>query len=364
MPAHDFLKASDQELLARADECLQRAGSALDVPPPNFDEFTRLRLFLEAQSCLAEILRRRSEQAAERDRKRNEEIAERDHILEIWVIRLISVEIVLSLLFGFFGLWEGRKQGKALDRQVAVLGHMDTSTAAQSVASQKTLDSSRIALEGMVQLAQDQQGKMSKTLGIAQSQQNVLSQQLDRMNTLSRIAQAQLQKQIQEANLHPILLVSVMTIREPEHRVTIPANGGTVSVWDANVSVTRKSLAFFIRNVGNTPLKNPRITANVGSPNKFACLDYISFGLEGSSPTPPYSIEYCKNELQVLPDILPNPDPTKQPGEFEFLVVYDEVPGTAFFNLVVVLSADNFPTTSYGVQVQYRGLFPCGAFCK
>lgn len=241
----------------------------------------------------------------------------------------------------------------------------------QSVASQlqqKTLDSSRVALEGMVQLAQDQQAKMSKNLEIAQSQQNVLSQQLDRMNTLSRIAQAELQKQIQEANLHPILLVRVMSIRDPEYRVTLPANGTGVSVLNGGQlsSVTRKNLPFFIRNVGNTPLKNPRFTAYVGAPNKLVCLDYISFGLERSSPTPPFSIEYCDNEIQPLPDILPNPDPTLKQlsSDLEFLLVYDEVPGTAFFDLVVVISADNFPTTSYGVQVQYRGLFPCGEFCK
>src|SRR5258708_7912435 len=113
MPAHDFLGASDQDLLMRADQCLERAGSALEPGPRGIDHFTRLHLFLEAQSCLAEVLRRHAEQTAERDRKRNEEIAERDHKLEIWVIGLISAEIVLSLFFGFLGLWEGWKQGKA-----------------------------------------------------------------------------------------------------------------------------------------------------------------------------------------------------------------------------------------------------------
>jgi hypothetical protein len=158
MPAHDFLNTSDGELLTRADECLQRAGSALEVAPPYFDEHTRLRLFLEAQSCLTEILRRRAEQTAERDRERNEEIAERDHKLEIWVIRLISVEIFLSLLFGFLGLWEGWKQGKAVDRQVAVLAHMDTSTVATSDSLQKLVT----AQDASLKILQQQQAERAK----------------------------------------------------------------------------------------------------------------------------------------------------------------------------------------------------------
>jgi len=158
MPAHDFLGATDQDLLKRADQCLERAGSALEPGPRGIDHFTRLHLFLEAQSCLAEILRRQAEQTAERDRKRNEEIAERDHKLEIWVIGLISAEIVLSLFFGFLGLWEGWKQGKALDRQVAVLGHMDTSTAATSDSLQKL-----VAAQGAsLRILQQEQAEASK----------------------------------------------------------------------------------------------------------------------------------------------------------------------------------------------------------
>jgi hypothetical protein len=158
MPAHDFLGASDQDLLMRADQCLERAGSALEVPPSHFDEHSRLRLFLEAQSCLAEVLRRQTEQTAERDRKRNEEIAERDHKLEIWVIRLISAEIVLSILFGLLGLWEGWKQDKALDRQVSVLGRMDSSTAATSDSLQRLV----AAQDESLKILQQEQAERAK----------------------------------------------------------------------------------------------------------------------------------------------------------------------------------------------------------
>lgn len=146
MPAHDFLKMSEQELLARADECLERADSALMVPPSHFDEHTRLRLFLEAQSCMAEVLRRQAEQTAERDRKRNEEIADRDLQIaksalkmEKGVIWLISVEIVLSLGFGGFGIYEGIKQSRVLDRQLAVLSHSDQKLVTAQDASLKIL---------------------------------------------------------------------------------------------------------------------------------------------------------------------------------------------------------------------------------
>ncbi len=95
MPAHDFLKMSEQELLTRADQCLERADSALEVPPSHFDEPTRLRLFLEAQSCLAEVLRRQAERTADQDRTRNEKIANRDLWMEVGVMVLIGIEIIL-----------------------------------------------------------------------------------------------------------------------------------------------------------------------------------------------------------------------------------------------------------------------------
>src|ERR1700722_11306210 len=69
---------------------------------------------------------------------------------------------------------------------------------------QKALDDSSAALADMVKLANDQQTVTSKNLDIAKHQQSVLSQQLDRMTTLSQIAEEQWQKQIQDANQHPI----------------------------------------------------------------------------------------------------------------------------------------------------------------
>jgi hypothetical protein len=130
MPTESFLDATEKELLTVANACLKKAGSALMEPDSNFDQDTKLRLLLEAQSCLAEVIRKRAEQAAERDRKRNEELAQRDFKMEVGVMVLIGFEIVLSVV----GLWMGYQQGKVLDKQTSALTHMDTSTAATASA--------------------------------------------------------------------------------------------------------------------------------------------------------------------------------------------------------------------------------------
>jgi len=120
--------------MARADACLERARSALDVEAPHFDEHTKLRLFLEAQSCLAEIVRRRAAQTAERDRNRNEKIAKRDFWMEGAVIALIGLEIFLSVIFGIVGIREA-------SQQAFVLKHMESSAADTASAMQAARDS-------------------------------------------------------------------------------------------------------------------------------------------------------------------------------------------------------------------------------
>src|SRR5260370_19996270 len=106
MPTESFLDATEKELLTLANACLKKAGSALSEPDSNFDQHTKLRLLLEAQSCLAEVIRKRAEQAAERDRKRDERVARRDFWMEAGVMALIGIEIVLSVI----ALWVGYQQ--------------------------------------------------------------------------------------------------------------------------------------------------------------------------------------------------------------------------------------------------------------
>jgi len=52
VPTESFLDATEKELLTIANACLKKAGSALSEPDSNFDQHTKLRLLLEAQSCL------------------------------------------------------------------------------------------------------------------------------------------------------------------------------------------------------------------------------------------------------------------------------------------------------------------------
>jgi hypothetical protein len=144
VPAEEFLKASDDELLTRADECLKRSGTALDVAPMYLDDAVKLRLFFEAHSCISEVVRRQAERTAERDRERNEQIALRDFWMEVVVILLIGLEIVV-------GIYEGRRQGAVLDQQVAVLRNMETSTANTA----KALQQATISLANLAK-AQDE----------------------------------------------------------------------------------------------------------------------------------------------------------------------------------------------------------------
>src|SRR5258708_27794592 len=123
-----FLDASEGDLLKMANLCMDRAGSALLTqpaqkpsifgpdPPAEFDDFTRLRLFLEAQLCLSEAARKRAD-------KHSRRIDRRDFWMELGVMLLIGAEIWLSIHYGRIAIREGKDQFK-------VLHNMETSTAA------------------------------------------------------------------------------------------------------------------------------------------------------------------------------------------------------------------------------------------
>jgi hypothetical protein len=150
MPTESFLDATEEELLTLANACLNKAGSALSEPDSNFDQHTKLRLLLEAQSCLAEVIRKRAEQAAERDRKRET----RHFWIEIIVVAfLIGAELWVSIYYGNRGVREGREQSK-------VLAQMQQSTAA-------TADAMNAARDSLKSLADAQ----AESLRILQQQQ-------------------------------------------------------------------------------------------------------------------------------------------------------------------------------------------------
>src|SRR6266581_4319397 len=116
MPDESFLDATEEELIKIANACHDRAGSALQVPPQNVDDFTRLRLFLEAQLCLTEVIRKRAEQTAKQDRDTEHRRFVIELVLTVLIVLLIGAEIGLSIHYGRLGLSEGRRQAAILDQ--------------------------------------------------------------------------------------------------------------------------------------------------------------------------------------------------------------------------------------------------------
>ncbi len=109
--------------------------------------------FEEARNWLTEC-----RDAHERRERRVESI-------EIGVIALITAEIVLSLLFGFLGLWEGWKQKDALDKQVTVLDQMNKNTAdtaAQIQRAATSLDNLAKAQAESLRILQQQEADRAK----------------------------------------------------------------------------------------------------------------------------------------------------------------------------------------------------------
>jgi hypothetical protein len=137
MRAKELLETlTDDELKERANGCLTEA-EMIDV---NQRPAERQRLLTEADFYLKALIWRHDTRNSERDFR-----------LEKVVITLISVEIVLSLIFGFLALWEGWKEGR-------VLSHMDTSTAATSDSLQKLV----AAQDASLRILQQEQAEASK----------------------------------------------------------------------------------------------------------------------------------------------------------------------------------------------------------
>ena len=146
----------------------------------------RLRLHLEAQFYLTAVAR-----------KRDDRVAQRDFRMEVAVIVLISVEIVISLAFGFLGLREGSKQAKVLERQAKVLEHMDQSAAhtASAMGEAKTAlqmltDQQKTSLDSQKLTNQNLQASLKQTRTMASTLQTQLGifqkEQADKLAQLSR----------------------------------------------------------------------------------------------------------------------------------------------------------------------------------
>jgi hypothetical protein len=138
---------SDDELRAKADECMARAsagGNFFSRPKPlgfqipdMINDAEKTKLLLEAQSYLSEI-----------DRREDAKVSTRDFGLEVAVIGLI----VLEVLVDFWGL---HKEAMEFDRQQAVLINLEKSseaTANTMVALQKTMDTMNAGIQNQLSL--------------------------------------------------------------------------------------------------------------------------------------------------------------------------------------------------------------------
>lgn len=110
MRAEEFDKLTEEQLQQKANGCFIAAENQSIYQQGG--DAQRRRLLLEAQFYLTAVAK-----------KRDDRTAKRDFRMEVAVIVLISIEIILSIVFGFLGLSEGKQQAR-------VLAHMDTSTAA------------------------------------------------------------------------------------------------------------------------------------------------------------------------------------------------------------------------------------------
>ena len=260
-------------------------------------------------------------------------------LLEIIIVVMIAVE-----------LSEGAEQEKIL-----------TSLNASANATAGSLQGLRTAQEksaGTLAQMNDSIGRQAKT---TQSMNRVLERQL-------AILSGEQKARLDDAKLHPDLRVAVAQNGTPSV-VMLHANATTgdqvYPIGKGQIGANpagRIGLAFYLLNVGNTPLKRPRIAARVGLPNTFVCLEGPTSSVWLMTGEVPNSARrYCnpgESVIDTMVDIQPTPDAKPETGGTLVRLVYDEAPGATYFQAELIVSGDNFPTTTYGVQVQYIGLFP------
>jgi len=213
MRAEDLDKFTEKELQDKANTCFIVAENT-NIHLQG-GETERLRLQLEAQYYLTLIAR-----------KRDDRVARRDFGMEVAVIVLIGLEIILSFIFGSYGLKEG-------NQQATILQHMDQSTAktADAIKGQGKI------LETMNQNTGDTVAAMQKL----QSQQNdSLSAQKNSLatlrNTLKSITQmdAALERQL---NLAFEVSVVIMADNDKK-RISVVNQGKTaVIVWGVKYDI-------------------------------------------------------------------------------------------------------------------------------
>jgi hypothetical protein len=194
MRAEEFDSATVKQLQAKANQCFEEAEAPVD-PFGRPSEAQRNRLLMQAQFYLTAV-----------SRKRDEEVANRDLTLEIVVIVLISIEIVLSIGFGWSGVIEAREQAK-------IFAHMEKSTSDTASAmndAKKALETledeqkrSLTSLGDMNQALQASTSTTRKQLGILQQEQSERLTQQSKKPKLELYFGTVLVDTVQPVNLAP-----------------------------------------------------------------------------------------------------------------------------------------------------------------
>jgi hypothetical protein len=143
MRAEELLQTlTDEQLKDKANFSFLKAEDTSLYNQASPEE--KLRLLTEADFYLKALVWRHDDR-----------IARRDFRLEVAVIVLISLEIILSIVFGVIAIREGRDQSK-------VLAHMDQSTAATANSLQKLIAAQDASLKIIQKVEADRVAQLAK----------------------------------------------------------------------------------------------------------------------------------------------------------------------------------------------------------
>jgi hypothetical protein len=292
MRAEELDNLTEDELQKKANDCFVQAESLNALLQRNDSE--KLRLLFEAQFYLTAVAK-----------KRDDRISQRDFRLERIVIYLISIEIVLSFLFGFLGLYEGYQQSQVLD-------HMDKSSAATASAMKGASESLRsladaqaASLDRLKEMNNKLQESLSQTSGMASSSRKQL--EINQKEQADRLAQ--LAKKPRLALYIGTLLVPLNS----SSKVTFPIREQTDTLIRFD---------FYLRNEGDAPAANTLLRA-------FVLRKNVGFASTIKSEALPVEEGEQQTFLMSLPALHPN---ATLPIVITFTFPKGDQPFNVFFN--------------------------------
>lgn len=204
-------------------------------------------------------------------------------LLEVIVIVMIGVE-----------LKEGYDQGRILDA---------LNTSANATA---------LALQDLQKAQQDSAGTLGKMNDSARQQAQTTKSMNGVLQQQLAILSDEQKAQLEQAKLHPVPLIMLLHA-EGEHPGLVPISMSSVVQVPGQQEGYQAALSFYVRNIGTAPFRRPKISARVGYPNQYVCIEFPSFSLASTFAAPPGSTirsQTCDptvSVMETIPDIAPNP---------------------------------------------------------